>query len=70
MNPAGQHLTHSSQCKRQATTVEQGLFWEMQSEEKKIRAADAKEVGVGNPAEETYRYPNQNFIFNGKLKMR
>ena len=24
----------------------------------KIRAADAKEVGVGNPAEETYRYPN------------
>jgi hypothetical protein len=26
---------------------------------KKIRAADAKEVGVGNPAEETYRYPNQ-----------
>jgi hypothetical protein len=27
---------------------------------KAIRAADAKEVGVGNPAEETYRYPNQN----------
>ncbi len=27
--------------------------------EKAIRAADAKEVGVGNPAEETYRYPNQ-----------
>jgi hypothetical protein len=26
---------------------------------KTIRAADAKEVGVGNPAEETYRYPNQ-----------
>ena len=25
-----------------------------------IRAADAKEVGVGNPAEETYRYPNHN----------
>lgn len=24
-----------------------------------IRAADAKEVGVGNPSEETYRYPNQ-----------
>ena len=23
-----------------------------------IRAADAKEVGVGNPAEETYCYPN------------
>jgi hypothetical protein len=27
--------------------------------EKAIRAADAKEVGVGNPAEETYRRPNQ-----------
>jgi hypothetical protein len=25
---------------------------------KKIRAADAKEVGVGNPAEETYCHPN------------
>jgi hypothetical protein len=25
---------------------------------KEIRAADAKEVGVGNPAEETYCYPN------------
>src|SRR5207253_8164340 len=23
---------------------------------------DAKEVGVGNPAEETYRYPNQSFL--------
>jgi hypothetical protein len=29
---------------------------------KMIRAADAKEVGVGNPAEETYRYPNRNPI--------
>jgi hypothetical protein len=27
-------------------------------EEFNIRAADAKEVGVGNPAEETCRYPN------------
>jgi hypothetical protein len=26
---------------------------------KKIRAADAKEVGVGNPAEETCCYPNK-----------
>jgi hypothetical protein len=25
---------------------------------KKIRAADAKEVGMGNPAEETYCHPN------------
>jgi hypothetical protein len=31
---------------------------------KTIRAADAKEVGVGNPAEETYRYPNQNLFGN------
>jgi hypothetical protein len=30
----------------------------MRSKKKKIRAADAKEVGVGNPAEETYCYPN------------
>jgi len=27
--------------------------------QKIIRAADAKEVGVGNPAEETCCYPNQ-----------
>jgi len=27
-----------------------------------IRAADAKEVGVGNPAEETYCYPNKAII--------
>ena len=29
-----------------------------QVEQKNIRAADAKEVGVGNPAEETYCHPN------------
>ena len=29
---------------------------------KKIRAADAKEVGVGNPAEETYCYPNDQSV--------
>ena len=28
----------------------------------KIRAADAKEVGVGNPAEETYCYPNDAML--------
>jgi hypothetical protein len=28
----------------------------------KIRAADAKEVGVGNPAEETYCYPNGSML--------
>ena len=28
----------------------------------KIRAADAKEVGVGNPAEETYCYPNETML--------
>ena len=28
----------------------------------KIRAADAKEVGVGNPAEETYCHPNDSFL--------
>ena len=30
--------------------------------EKNIRAADAKEVGVGNPAEETYCYPNNEIL--------
>ena len=30
------------------------------NEQRMIRAADAKEVGVGNPAEETYRYPNHS----------
>jgi hypothetical protein len=29
---------------------------------KGIRAADAKEVGVGNPAEETYCYPNIDML--------
>src|SRR5438874_11462068 len=29
---------------------------------KNIRAADAKEVGVGNPAEETYCYPNKSIL--------
>ncbi len=32
-----------------------------------IRAADAKEVGVGNPAEETYCYPN-TYILRGSSK--
>jgi hypothetical protein len=27
-----------------------------------IRAAVAKEVGVGNPAEETSRHPNQKYL--------
>ena len=34
---------------------------------KAIRAADAKEVGVGNPAEETYRYPNQILRYSKEL---
>ena len=33
-------------------------FVRVKLEAEKIRAADAKEVGVGNPAEETYCYPN------------
>ena len=31
----------------------------------KIRAADAKEVGVGNPAEETFCYPNEAMLQAG-----
>jgi hypothetical protein len=37
----------------------QGRAPDHQKEEKTIRAADAKEVGVGNPAEETCCHPNQ-----------
>ena len=33
----------------------------------KIRAADAKEVGVGNPAEETCCYPNEFNVTLAKL---
>jgi hypothetical protein len=32
---------------------------EVERNMKKVRAADAKEVGVGNPAEETYCRPNK-----------
>jgi hypothetical protein len=38
-----------------------GGFWI----KKNIRAADAKEVGVGNPAEETFCYPNRNNVTIG-----
>ena len=42
-----------------------------QAEQKKIRAADAKEVGVGNPAEETYCHPNTiNLRFAQNLSIR
>jgi hypothetical protein len=33
----------------------------------KIRAADAKEVGVGNPAEETCCYPNKTNVTFSQL---
>jgi hypothetical protein len=37
----------------------------------KIRAADAKEVGVGNPAEETCCYPNAAMLQAGnKMSMK
>jgi hypothetical protein len=34
----------------------------LRAKEKNARAADAKEVGVGNPAEETYCYPNKAIL--------
>jgi hypothetical protein len=37
-------------------------FWLGKFSELKIRAADAKEVGVGNPAEETCCYPNNAML--------
>jgi len=36
--------------------------WNIKRKRKNIRAADAKEVGVGNPAEETYCYPNNEIL--------
>ena len=51
--------------KKSGSTEEPGSsisFWANSTEkalEKRIRVTDAKEVGVENPAEETYRYPNQ-----------
>jgi hypothetical protein len=40
------------------------MFWEASRTlaPKSIRAADAKEVGVGNPAEETYCHPNKTML--------
>lgn len=50
-----------------------GFVWRTVRWRRVIRAADAKEVGVGNPAEETYRHPNQNLgqnkIEGGFVKM-
>jgi hypothetical protein len=34
----------------------------VKASKKNIRAADAKEVGVGNPAEETCCHPNTNYF--------
>ena len=45
-----------------------GKSGEVHLKSKKIRATDAKEVGVENPAEETCCYPNQ--IYNSKLFLR
>jgi len=50
------------------TCAARGAFHSLLNSLKTIRAADAKEVGVGNPAEETYRHPNQ--IFGSKLESR
>ena len=37
-------------------------FFRVKPKLKNIRAADAKEVGVGNPAEETYCCPNSPIL--------
>ena len=39
--------------------IELGIHWNGMKKQK-VRAADAKEVGVENPAEETCCHPNQN----------
>ena len=37
-----------------------GYRWSKDGPEKTIRVADAKEVGVGNPSEETCCHPDQS----------
>src|SRR5262249_32809728 len=38
--------------------------WSSSQTTQEVRAADAKEVGVGNPAEETYCHPNSITLFH------
>ena len=42
--------------------IESSPLCQRRTERKTVRAADAKEVGVGNPAEETYCYPNNAML--------
>ena len=53
----GQRSNQLSYAPARIETV-RNPFAGVKPKRKNIRAADAKEVGVGNPAEETYCYPN------------
>jgi len=44
-----------------------GMVKRLVGDNLKIRAADAKEVGVGDPAEETCCYPNKTNVTTGRL---
>jgi hypothetical protein len=47
------------------TSQEQKMEWRIVLKEaRKARATDAKEVGVKDPAEETFCHPNRNVIKN------
>jgi hypothetical protein len=68
----GQRSNQLSYAPAQGTAKIRNLPWQVnrQKGKKAIRAADAKEVGVGNPAEETYRHPNQNRYPFPRAKLR
>jgi hypothetical protein len=54
----GQRSNQLSYTPAQGTRNLRNSHAAVKPNQKTIRAADAKEVGVGNPAEETYCYPN------------
>ena len=56
----GQRSNQLSYTPAQGERERRGIHFSSQRGiKKKVLIADAKEVGVGNPSEETYRYPNQ-----------
>ncbi len=55
--------TEGEQKGKKTALQSQPSFW-IFFKKQTIRATDAKEVGVGNPAEETYRYPNQKLSYH------
>jgi len=55
---------HRAGERKEPTSIRQG---NLPDKFEQIRAADAKEVGVGNPAEETYCYPNKITLWTERV---